>query len=106
MPEQYDWAFLCNNPYLFCFYDEETGKLRAYGTVQREDGELTLSGASVRKNMPDNIQAIIAICNAFNEDVYSYTFLKQARLILRKAGFKYLGNNKYVRYKNEEIKNT
>mgnify|MGYP002522813121 CR=1 FL=1 len=100
MPNQYEWDFLVHNPHLFCFYDEETGKLKSFITMQEEDGELTLSGISVRKNMPDNIDAIITICNAFNQDIYSYTDLKHAGLLLKKAGFKKIGTNKYVRYKN------
>lgn len=61
MPNQYEWEWLVNNPNLFCFYDEKNKKLRGFITVQLEDGELTLSGTSVRKNMPDNVQAIIKV---------------------------------------------
>lgn len=105
MPNQYDWEFLINNPHLFCFYDEEKGYLRGYITVQRENGELTLSGASIPQNMPDNIEAIIKICNAFNEDMYSYTPLRHAALVLRKAGFKHIKDDKYIRtYFNGKIK--
>lgn len=100
MPNQYDWDFLINNPNLFCFYDEITGKLKSFITMQIEEGELTLSGISVRKNMPENINAIITVCNAFNQDIYSYTKLKHAGLLLKKAGFKKIGKNRYVRYKN------
>ena len=32
MPNQYDWDFLINNPNLFCFYDEITGKLKCFIT--------------------------------------------------------------------------
>lgn len=113
MPNQYDWDFLCNNPNLFCFYDENNGKLRGYITVQREEltstlpypnGEgkkvLTLSGASVRKNMTDNINAIVKVCEAFNEDMYSVTRVKAAKICLLRAGFKKISNNIFVRYKN------
>lgn len=100
MPNQYDFEWLMRNPNLFCFYDEKQGFLRGFITVQREDGELTLSGTSIRGNMPDNIQAIITVCEAFNENMYSYTSLRHAGLVLRKAGFKHIKDDKYVRYKN------
>ena len=100
MPNQYDFDWLVNNPNLFCFYDEEKGFLRGFITIQTENGFLTLSGTSIRKNMPDNIEAIIKICNAFKEDIYSFTPLRHAGLLLKKAGFENLGNNKYVRFYN------
>ena len=99
MPIAYDYDWLIKNPCLYCFYGEEKGDLRGFITVQREEGELTLSGVSVRKNMSDNIAAIITVCDGFNEDMYSYTKVKSAILCLLKAGFKHLKNNKYVRYK-------
>ena len=100
MPNQYDWDWLINNPNLFCFYDEEKGFLRGFITVQREDEELTLSGTSIKGNMPGNIEAIIKVCNLFKENMVAYTPLKHAALVLKKAGFKYVKNNKYVRYNN------
>lgn len=107
MPNQYELEFLINNPNLFCFYDEEEGFLRGFITIQREefkelDGQtvLTLSGTSIRKNMADNIQAIIKICNAFDDDMYSYTPLKHAALVLKKAGFEKLKDKIFVRYNN------
>lgn len=106
MPIQYDWDFLLNNPFLFCFYDEENGKLRGFITLQREFFEelnktvLTLSGTSVRGNMADNIDAIISVCNALNDDVYAYTELKHAVLVLKKSGFKKVTDNIYLRGKN------
>lgn len=99
MPQQYEFKWLVNNPNLFCFYDEEQGYLRGFITVQREDGELTLSGTSIRGNMPDNIDAIIKVCELFNEDMHAYTPLRHAGLVLRKAGFKHIKDDKYVRYK-------
>lgn len=99
MPQQYEFKWLVNNPNLFCFYDEEQGYLRGFITVQREDGELTLSGTSIRGNMPDNIDAIIKVCELFNENMYAYTPLRHAGLVLRKAGFKHIKDDKYVRYK-------
>lgn len=100
MPNQYDFEWLMNNPNLFCFYDEEQGFLRGFITIQKEGNELTLSGTSIRGNMSDNIQAIIKVCNAFDEDMYAYTPLRHAGLVLRKAGFKHIKDDKYVRYKN------
>lgn len=100
MPNQYEFEWLVNNPNLFCFYDEEQGFLRGFITIQKEGDELTLSGTSIKGNMPDNVQAIIKVCNAFDEDMYAYTPLRHAALVLRKAGFKKISKNKYVRYKN------
>lgn len=100
MPNQYEFEWLVNNPNLFCFYDEEQGFLRGFITIQKEGDELTLSGTSIKGNMPDNVQAIIKVCNAFNQDMYAYTPLRHAALVLRKAGFKKISKNKYVRYKN------
>lgn len=97
MPNQYDWAFLINNPYLFCFYDEGDGTLKGYITVQEENGKLTLSGASVRKNMADNINAIILVCNGFNQDMYAYTTVKPAKICLLRAGFKHIKDDEYIR---------
>lgn len=98
MPNQYDIDFLLNNPMLFCLYDDDNdGGLKAYITVQKEDNELTLSGASYPKNMPDNTQFIIKVCNAISDDIYSYTDKKEAALMLRKAGFKKVSDNKYLK---------
>lgn len=103
MPSQYDFNWLLNNPNLFCFYDELKGFLRGFITIQREGKYLTLSGTSIRKNMSDNIDAIIKVCNAFNEDMYAFTPLKHAALVLKKAGFKQVGIEKFVRFKNGKI---
>lgn len=104
MPNQYDFEFLMQNPNLFCFYDEKLGFLRGFITVQTEDIDgvkrLTLSGTSIRGNMPDNIDAIIAVCEAFNDDMYAVTPLRHAELVLRKAGFVKLKEQIFVRYKN------
>ena len=97
MPSQYDFDWLVNNPNLFCFYDVINGKLRGFITVQREDGLLTLSGTSVRKNMLDNIDAIVYVCNLFQEDMYAFTPLREAALVLKKAGFKKADNDMYKR---------
>ena len=100
MPNQYNLGFLLNNPNLFCFYGEDDGLLKGYITVQVENGLLTLSGASVPKNMSDNIKAIMTVCDAFNEDIYAITGLKHAGYVLKKAGFVKVDDNKYVRYRN------
>lgn len=98
--EQFSFEWCLNNPNLFCFYDEETGRLLAYIVISYEEGKNFLSGASCRKNFLDNIEGIIKVCNAFDDDIYSYTRLKHAALLLKKAGFKKIDDNLFVRYKN------
>lgn len=101
MPNQYDFDWLIKNPCLYCFYDLEKGFLKGFITVQREDDDkLFLSGISLPKLMPDVITAIITVCDSFDEDMYSQTPLKHAALVLKKAGFKHLKDEIYVRYKN------
>ena len=100
MPCQYDFDFLVKNPHLYCFYDEDEGFLKGFITIQKEDDVLTLSGIALPKQMADVVTAIITVCKAFNEDIYSITPLKHAGLVLRKAGFKKISDKKYVRYKN------
>lgn len=98
MAQQYDFDFLLNNPNLFCFYSEGINEdLKGYITVQREGKYLTLSGASVRKNMSDNIDAIVKVCEAFKENMYSFTRSKPARICLLKAGFKHIKDDMYIR---------
>lgn len=108
MPSQYDFEWLVNNPNLFCFYDELKGFLRGFITAQVEDGELTLSGTSIRKNFKDNIEAVKTVCNSFKQDIYSYTRLKEASLVLKKSGFEkiYTDNNGITkwRFKNGQEK--
>ena len=108
MPSQYEFDWLVKNPNLFCFYDEEEGKLRGFITVQNEEGELTLSGTSVRKNYKDNIDAVSVVCRAFKEDIYAYTPLKEAGLVLKKSGFEkvYTDDKKITkwRFKNGQKK--
>nr|DAH54500.1 MAG TPA: acetyltransferase [Caudoviricetes sp.] len=100
---QYTFEHILNNPNLFCFYSETDNTLKGFIFItQDKEKRLFLSGVSVRKNMPDNIQAIIAVCNAFGTDIYSDTDKKEAQLILKKAGFKEIEQNLYKkRYKNE-----
>ena len=98
MPYQYEFDWLVNNPNLFCLYDENS-VLWGYITVQREEGLLTLSGASKRKNMTVNIQFINMVCDAFEEDMYAFTRVRPAIAVLRKAGFKKVYDDKYVKTK-------
>lgn len=98
MPNQYEFDWLVNNPNLFCLYDESS-VLWGYITVQREEGLLTLSGASKRKNMTVNIQFINMVCDAFDEDMYAFTRVRPAIAVLRKAGFKKVYDDKYIKTK-------
>ena len=105
MPAQYDFNWLVNNPNLFCFYEADNGKLLGFITVQKEEliglGKcLTLSGTAIKGIMPKIITAIIIVCNAFNEDMYSLTPLKEAGLVLRRAGFEKVQENIYKRVKH------
>lgn len=97
----FSYNFIVNNPHLYCLYDEEKGFLRGYINIYRDKNldKLFLSGASVRKNMPDNIQAIIKVCEAYSEDMYSDTDKKEAKICLLKAGFKKLQDNLFIREK-------
>lgn len=107
MPSQYDFNWLLNNPNLFCFYDELNGFLRGYITIQYEDNELTLSGASVEKNFQNNVDAVKKVCEEFKQDIYAYTPLKHAVLVLKKAGFESVHNDKYIRrYANGQKEST
>jgi hypothetical protein len=95
-----DFHFIYNNPHTFCFYDEQTAELRAYMSFyQDESKRLFMCGASCRKNLLDNINAIIKVCNAFDNDIYADTDKKEAKICLLKAGFKKIDDNLFVRYK-------
>lgn len=97
----YTFEHIVNNPNLFCFYDEKDGKLLAFLFLNEDnDGNLYMSGASVPKNMSDNISGILKICNAIDKDMYAETEKKEAIFLLRKCGFKKISDNKLVRYKN------
>ena len=97
----YSFKHILNNPNLFCFYDEITAKLKGFIFINADkEKRLYLSGVSTKKIMADVITAIITICNAFKEDMYSETDKKEAALVLRKAGFKKISTNKYKRSRN------
>ena len=97
-PGLYDFNWIVNNPNLFCLYDEDS-VLWGYISVQREHGVLSLSGASKRKNMQENINFINMVCDAFDEDMYAFTRVRPAIAVLRKANFKKVYDDKYVRLK-------
>lgn len=96
----FSYEFIKNNPHLYCLYDEEKGYLKGYANIYEDNGRLYFSGAGVRHNMPDNIQAIIKICNAYQDDMYADTDKKEAKICLLKAGFKKIKDNLFVRYIN------
>jgi len=96
----FNYEFIINNPHLYCFYDEKDGKLKGYANMYMdEDNRLFLSGAGVRKNMQENIDAIKALCNSFDIDIYADTDKKEAKICLLKAGFKMIDNDLYKRCK-------
>lgn len=96
-----DFDFILNNPYSYYFYGEDDNNLKGYISIYTDETKrLFLCGASIRKNMADNIQAIITVCKAFNDDIYSDTDKKEAKICLLKAGFQKLNNTLFVRYKN------
>lgn len=95
-PTGYDIDWIVNNPHLYCFYDDNTGKLKGYATLQYEDGELTISGGSIRKNFLENLEALKMVLKAYNQTIYAYTKVKSAIFLLRKAGFKKLYDDKYI----------
>ena len=102
--ELYSYNFILNNPHLYCFYNEDNGILEGFIFItQSKNKDLYLSGAGIRKNMPENINAIIKVCEAYPKNMYSETDKKPAQVVLRKAGFKKISNNIFVRYKNGKI---
>ena len=97
----YSFDFIKNNPNLFCFYNEVTGVLEGYISITADkDENLFLSGAAIRKNMQENINAIKKICDAFPKDMYAETDLKPAKIVLLKAEFQKIDNNLYRRNRN------
>lgn len=97
----FDFDFIFNNPHLYCFYDEKEGFLKGYINIYKDENErLFLSGASIRHNLPENINAIIKVCEAYNENMYAETDKKEAAFCLLKAGFKKIEDNLYMRSKD------
>jgi len=91
----YNIDFILNNPHLYCFYEETTGELLGFIFITENKGRLFLSGVSCKQThnrMSEINTAIITICNAYNQDMYSDTDLKYAQVVLRRAGFKRLRN--------------
>lgn len=101
----FTFEHILNNPNLFCFYGEHDGLLKGFIFITQDaDEKLYLSGVSVPKNLPDNRDAIIKVCEAFNQDIYADTDLKHAVYMLILAGFKHYEGNIYIRRRtNGEI---
>ena len=96
--DMFSFEHIINNPHLFCFYGESDRKLKGYIFITQDaQKRLFLSGAAVKKNLPDNRDAIIKVCEAFKQDIYSDTDFKHAAYMLRLAGFKHLGGTIYIR---------
>lgn len=94
----FSYKHIINNPHLYCFYGEKDGLLKGFIFITADEkGNLFLSGVSVPKNMPDNKNAIITVCEAYKQDIYSDTDLKQAVYMLKIAGFKHYKDTIYVR---------
>lgn len=91
---------LLDYPNIFCFYSEITSKLVGCIYLERKKDKNFLSGFSKKKNLHNNIEAVNAVCDYFNFDMYSETPFKHAGYVLKKAGFKKIGNNLYIRSKN------
>jgi hypothetical protein len=49
--------------------------------------------------MQENINFINMVCDAFDEDMYAFTRVRPAIAVLRKASFKKVYDDKYVRLK-------
>lgn len=89
----YNLDFILNNPHLYCFYREDNGELSGFIFITENKGRLFLSGVTnetIPNRMAEINTAIITVCNAYNQDMYSDTDLRHAQLVLRKAGFKRL----------------
>lgn len=94
----YSFDFIVNNPHTYCFYTDN--RLRGFIFIAKHGKRLFLSGASRPKMMLENIDAVNTVCNAYNCPIYSDTDIKEAGLVLKKAGFKRLRNtNIYKRSK-------
>lgn len=81
----------------FAFYDEVDNTLCGCIYVETIDNKVFLSGFSRRKNYKDNIRAVEVVCDYLKQDVYSRTPYKEAALVLKKAGFKHLQDDIYIK---------
>lgn len=91
----YNIDFILNNPHLYCFYRENTDELLGFIFITENKGRLFLSGVSCKQTpnrMSEINTAIITICNAYKQNMYSDTDLKHAQVVLRRAGFRRLRN--------------
>lgn len=106
--DMFSFDYIINNPNLFCFYGEQDKKLKGFIFISKDyEGKLYLSGVSVRKNMADNKNAIIKVCEAYKQDIYADTDLKHAVYMLKQAGFKHLKDTIYIwRYQNGQKEKT
>lgn len=96
--EMFTFEHIVNNPHLYCFYGEKDKKLKGFIFITVDkSGHFFLSGVSVPKNLPDNRDAIIKVCDAYKQDIYADTDLKHAVFMLKLAGFKHYEGNIYVR---------
>ncbi len=93
----YPLELIINNPHLYCFYKEEDGKLSGFIFLTENDEKLFLSGVAEPKILPEIVNAIIAVCRAYECDIYADTDLKHAQFALRRAGFEKTGKNLLIR---------
>ncbi len=99
--DMFTFEHIVNNPHLYCFYGEKDGKLKGFIFITVDkSGHLFLNGVSVPKNLPDNKDAIIKVCEAYKQDIYADTDLKHAVFMLKLAGFRHYEGNIYVRRQN------
>lgn len=76
--------------YIFCFYEKQ---LLGCIYLEGKDGKTFLSGFSKPKQLNKVIEAINHVCEYFNDDIYSDTPYKHAKLTLMKCGFKKVTEN-------------
>lgn len=89
---------LSMNDYIFCFYED--GLLGCI-YLAGKDGKIFLNGFSKPKQFSKVIEAINHICRYYsNEDIYSETPFRHAKLALMRCGFKKNTGNILKRSKN------
>lgn len=85
--------------YCFCFY--EKNKLVGVIYLEGKDGKIYLSGFSKRHNLPNILNGLSYICDYFkDDDIYSETPFKHAKIVLKKVGFTKLKGNIYIKRSN------